>query len=66
MTVEAVSSSNTAAIAAAQQQKSAQAVQSKERENDSNKDDGAKAVKPPSQTVNTQGQTIGTTVNTTA
>ena len=66
MTVNAVSSTNTEAIAAAQQQKSAQAAQSKQPENDSNKDDGAKAVKPPSPTVNTQGQTIGTTVNTTA
>jgi hypothetical protein len=66
MSVGAVSTSNSAAIYAAQQQKSTQEVQTSEREHDGDKDDGATAVKQPSPTVNTQGQQVGTTINTTA
>jgi hypothetical protein len=67
MAVGAVGSSNTAALSAVLQQKAAQQeVQANERENDGDKDDGAKAVTQPSPTVNTQGQQVGTLINTTA
>lgn len=66
MTVGAVGSSNTIALSAMLQHKPAQQEIRNERENDGDKDEGAKAVKQPSPTVNTQGQRVGSLINTTA
>lgn len=68
MAIESVGSSNNAQIAAMlQQQVESQSVQRSERENDGDKDNSAAAVaKQAAPTVNTQGQTVGTVVNTSA
>lgn len=68
MAVGSVSSTNNSQISALLQQKpESQEVQGRrERESNGNKDDGATAAKPAAPTVNTQGQTIGSVVNTTA
>ena len=68
MSVSAIGSSGTAAMAAMQKQTGSAAIQPavRERENDRDKDDGATAVKSPSPSVNLNGQKVGNTINVTA